>query len=489
MADMATNEGAAADGGALPKPIADRISPVDPAVIAPATTWGGEMLALLRLGWPLIVAQLAHNALLTTDVIMMGWLGGKYLAAGTLAMAFLICLQLLGVGLVGAVAPMVAQALGARDFRSVRRTVRQGFWVAITMFAVLLPVVWNVKPIFALLGQDRELTLMAEQFLHYAVWLLLPAFGIIALRSFLSAHGATRIILIITVAGVVVNGFANYALMFGNWGFPRLELRGSGISTTMVNVVMFGLMLTYVLTHKRFKRYHIIARFWKPDWPRFIEIFRIGGPIGLLLLAEVGLFSAAAFLMGRLGPDEVAGHAIALQFAALAFMVPLGLSQATTVRVGIAYGQTWPEGIRKAGWASLAATLGFMALTCLVFVLFPHQLVGLFLDSTNPANANTLALAASYLGVAALFQLVDGTQVAMASALRGLSDTKMPLVIALVGYWGVGMPVAWILGFNFGLRGIGVWLGLAAGLAFVAAVLTIRFAMRGRLGLLRSVTP
>ena len=458
----------------------------DIAPAAPAISWGGELKALFLLGWPLIVAQLAQNALFTTDIIMMGWLGPKYLAAGALAMAFFICLQLFGVGLVGAVAPMVAQALGARDFRSVRRTVRQGFWVAIVLVVLLFPIVWSVRPIFLFLGQNPELTVLAEQFLHYAVWLLFPALGIIVLRSFLSAHGATAVILLITVAGVVVNGLANYALMFGNWGFPRLELRGSGIATTLVNLVMFGLMLAYVLTHRRFRRYHILARFFKPDWPRFLEIFRIGGPIGFLLLAEVGLFTAAAFLMGWLGPDEVAGHTIALQCASLAFMVPLGLSQATTVRVGIAYGQRWPDGISKAGWASLVVTLGFMSLTCLTFVLLPQTLVGLFLDRTNPANLNTLALAASYLGVAALFQLVDGTQVAAAAALRGLSDTKMPLVIALVGYWAIGMPIAYVLGFVFGMRGVGIWLGLAAGLAFVAVVLIIRFAMRERLGLLRS---
>lgn len=451
-----------------------------------ANSWLGEFQALFTLGWPLIVAQLAQNALLTTDVIMMGWLGPRYLAAGALANAFFICFQLLGIGIVGAVAPMVAQALGARDFRSVRRTVRQGFWVGIILVVALFPLLWNIRPIYHFLGQDPELAVMAERFVHYAIWLFFPALMIIVVRSFLAAHGSTRVILLITICGVVVNAFADYALMFGNWGFPRLDLAGAGIATTTVNFVMLALMILYVQMHRRYRRYHIFARFFKPDWPRFWQIWRVGTPIGLMLLAEVGLFTAAALLQGWLGADEVAAHQIALQLASLAFMVPLGISQATTVRVGLAYGEGNPEGIRKAGWASLAATLIFMSTTCAAFLLFPRALVGLFLDPANPENANTLALAASYLTIAALFQLVDGAQVSAGAALRGLTDTNMPLVIALVGYWAVGFPVAYLCGFTFNMRGVGIWLGLAAGLAAAAIALTIRFALRDRLGLSRA---
>lgn len=446
-------------------------------------SWWEEFRALFGLGWPLVAAQLAQNALITTDVIMMGWLGPKYLAAGTLATSFFVCFLVFGVGLVGAVAPMTAQALGARDFRSVRRTVRQGFWVAILVATGLLPLIWNIRPIFLALGQDPELAAMAETFVHYAVWLFFPALMIIVVRSFLAAHGSTRMILLITIAGVGVNALANYALMFGNWGFPRLELAGSGIATTLVNVVMLGLMLVYVQTHRRYRRYHILARFLKPDWPRFFEIWRIGTPIGGMLLAEVGLFTVAALLQGRLGTDEVAAHAIAIQCASLAFMIPLGLSQATTVRVGLAFGERNPEGVRKAGWTSLAATLLFMSVTCAAFLFFPHTLVGLFIDPNNPDNLHTLTLAASYLTIAALFQLVDGAQVSAGAALRGLSDTRLPLIIALVCYWLVGFPIAYLCGFVFQMRGVGIWLGLAAGLAAAAIALTIRFALRERIGL------
>lgn len=446
----------------------------------PIGTWWGEFRALLALGWPLILAQIAQNALITTDVIMIGWLGGKYLAAATLANALFIGIQLLGVGITSAVAPMVAQAIGAGDRASVRRTVQQGLWVALALVVLLLPVVWNIRPIYLAIGQDPELTALAEIFVHYAVWLFIPAFMIIVLRSFLSALGSTRVILVITLAGVVLNAACDYALIFGNWGFPRLELAGAGMATTLVNVAMLLMMMLYIALRPRFAAYRVFSELFKPDWQRFFDIWKIGGPIGLLLLAEVSLFTVAALLQGRLGTDEVAAHAVALQLASLAFMTPLGLSQAVTVRVGIAYGSGNSQGIGRAGWVALVATLGFMTTTALAFVLMPHALVALFLDPTNPDNARTLVLAAQYLLVAALFQLVDGAQVSMVGALRGLTDTRLPLIIALAGYWGIGFPVAWVLGFYTELRGVGIWLGLAAGLAAVAVALTIRFAIRSR---------
>jgi MATE family multidrug resistance protein len=249
---------------------------------------------------------------------------------------------------------------------------------------------------------------------------------------------------------------------------------------------MLGVMLAFVLRHRRLRRFNILIRFWKPDWPRFREIFRIGTPIGLTVLAEVGLFSAAAILMGRLGTDELAAHAVALQCASLAFMVPLGLGIAATVRVGIAYGRKDPEGIRKAGWTSFALGTGFMAVSALAFIIFGQAIVAIFLDPDLPENTTALTFAATYLVIAGLFQLADGAQVGAAHALRGLSDTKVPMIIAIFGYWFVGLPVAWLLGFVLDLRGVGVWLGLATALLFVAVLLMGRFAMRERLGLLRS---
>jgi MATE family multidrug resistance protein len=451
-------------------------------------SWGDELRATFALAWPLVIAQLAQNALTVTDVIMMGWLGPYQLASGTLATTFLMPFLVGGIGVVGAVAPLAAQARGARNIKAVRRVVRQGFWAALTLAALLVPLVLQIRPIFGWLGQDPQATILAEQYIQIAAWMLFPGLAIISLRSLLSAFDATRVILVITIGGVIVNGIANYLLMFGHFGFPRLELRGAAIATVLTNIAMLALFAGYVVTNRRFRRFHVFIRFWKPDWPRYREIFRIGTPIGLTVLAEVGLFTAAALLMGRIGTDEVAAHAIALQLSSLAFMVPLGMGIAATVRVGMAYGRGDRDGIHKAGWTAFALGTGFMGLSCILFLTAGPIIVALFLDPSVPANANAVALAATFLVIAGLFQIADGAQVVAAHALRGLSDTKVPMMFAIFGYWAVGLPTSYILGFVVGWRGVGIWLGLAAGLTFVAIILVARFAMRERLGLLRRLT-
>ncbi|MDB5538984.1 MAG: family efflux transporter, partial [Devosia sp.] len=208
-------------------------------VSASSRRWITELTASFALAWPLIIAQLAQNLLFTTDVVLMGWLGPKYLAAGTLAGAFLVPFQLTGIGMVGAVAPLVAQARGRRDMRAVRRIVRQGFWVAILVATLLIPIVLNIRPIYLALGQDPEVTALAESYMFAGFWMLYPALGIMVVRSFLSAFAATRIILLVTVIGVIVNGLVAYTLIFGHFGFPRLELRGAALATGFVNLFMF----------------------------------------------------------------------------------------------------------------------------------------------------------------------------------------------------------------------------------------------------------
>ncbi len=451
-------------------------------------SWGRELAETFTLAWPLVIAQLAQVALTTTDVIMLGWLGSKYLAAGMLGLTFMMPFLVAAIGVVGAVAPLVAQARGARKIKAVRRIVRQGFWATIICSSVLVPFILQVRPILVLLGQDPENAILAEHFIQFAAPMLFPALGIIVLRSFLSAFNSTQIILSITLAGVAINAGLDYLLIFGNFGFPRLELRGAGIATLTTNVLMFGLLLVYVLRHQRFSRFHIFKDFWQPDWLHLVSIFRIGFPIGITLLSEVGLFTAAALLMGWLGTDEIAAHAIALQSASMAFMVPLGLGIAATVRVGLAYGRGDPDGVRKAGWMAFMLGTAFMTLSCLTFILAAPHIVSLFLDTTNPANANALTLAATFLVVAGVFQLVDGAQVVAAHALRGLNDTTVPMLVAIFGYWVVGLPIAYVLGFVVNWRGVGIWIGLASGLAFVAVVLVTRFALRDRLGLQRALT-
>lgn len=443
--------------------------------------WRREGRATLRLATPLVLAQLAHIGIGTTDVLMMGWLGPEALAAGALGVNFLFPLYLFGLGVATAVAPMAAQALGARQYRGVRRTVRQGFWVTFLVAALLTLLIWNAEPILLLLGQAEDSVKLAMGYLRAAVWSLVPGLWIIVLRSFVSAHSRPRSVLVVTLLGVGVNAFGNYTLMFGHFGFPALGLVGAGISSSLVNAFMFLALMGFVLRDRKFRRYALLVRFWRSDWPRFFEIVRIGIPIGLTILAESGMFAAAAFLMGLLGTTELAAHAIALQCAAVAFMVPLGICHATTVRVGLAVGIGDRAGVGRAGWTSLALGCAFMLASALALWLLPWQLVGLFLDIDAADQMAVASLAVSFLGVAALFQLFDGAQVIVTGALRGLKDTRIPLLYAVVAYWPIGFGTSVLLGFQLGLGGLGIWIGLAFGLATLSALGTWRFHRRERL--------
>ncbi|SNY92434.1 multidrug resistance protein, MATE family [Cohaesibacter sp. ES.047] len=456
--------------------------------VGPSTlSWSGETRATLSLAWPLVFTQLAQFSLNITDVIMMGWLGRDYLAAGSLATALFHPLLLFGIGSLTAVAPMAAQAIGANEPRSVRRTARQGIWVAFLLALFLMAIVFQAETIFIMTGQLPSLSALSQSYLDYAAFSLFPALGFIALRSLTSVHGETKIVLMVTILSFFVNFAGNYVLMFGHFGFPRLELAGAGISTSIVNLFVFIFMIVYVGRRHTYAAYDLFARFWRPDWHRFRDILRIGVPIGFMVMVEVALFSAATMLMGWLGTDELAAHTVAMQCAALAFMVPMGLGQATTIRIGLAFGRGAWEGIRRAGWVSIGLGVGFMGFTCMLFLTIPHVLIELFLDPSDPINAMPITLAVSYLAFAGLFQLVDGLQAVASGALRGLGDTRGPMLIAVVGYWLCGMPTSYILGFVLGWRGSGIWIGLAIGLAVTAFCLAYRFWNRERLGLLKPI--
>jgi len=452
-----------------------------------AETWGQELGATFRLAWPLVVAQLAQMALSTTDVIMMGWLGPEPLAAGNLAVILVHPLAFFGVGLLTATAPMISQALGAGRYREVRRTVRPGLWIALLLSLFFVPVALAGGPILRLLGQQPDLTLLSAEYLVYAAWSIPAMMLIIPPRSLVSARGDTPVVLTITLFGVGLNALSNYGLMFGNFGLPDMGLAGAGVSTTLTAWTMFALMLGYITFHKRYRRYHVLLRPLRPDWRQFRDIWRIGTPIGLQFLAEIGVFALAALMMGWISVTALAAHAVALQLAAIAFMVPFGLSQATTIRVGLSYGRSDGAGVRRAGYASLAVSGGFSLVTCLAFILAPMAFVSLFLDPSDPANRESALLAASFLVIAGVFQFVDGWQVVSAAALRGLSDTRIPMIVAVTGYWFVGAPLGYFLAFPLDMNGAGIWWGLAAGLGFVAITLTARFAFRQRLGLERGM--
>jgi multidrug resistance protein, MATE family len=448
--------------------------------------WRAELRAMLALGWPLILTNLAQNALMTSDVILMGWLGSDALAAGALGTNLYFAFLIFGIGLVSATSPLIAEELGRRrhSVREVRRTVRQGFWASITVAVPIWIVSWNGECLLLATGQEPALAHGAGEYMRALQWSLLPFLLYLVLRSFLSALERPGWALVIGLLAVPVNFVAAYCLMFGEFGTPKLGLVGAGYGTVISSAFMFVSLAMVIGVDRQLKRYHIFGRVWRPDWPRYRTLWRIGVPIGLTLAFEVTIFNAAALFMGRIGANELAAHAIALQIASFCFMVPFSFGQAVTVRVGRAYGARDIDGIARAGWIAFALGVGFMVFTALLMLFAPHLLVGAFLDLNDPRNGPVIGFALSFLVLAALFQLVDGAQAVGAGMLRGLQDTRVPMIYAALGYWGVGLPLGVALAFGTSLRGVGIWIGLATGLAVVAALMLWRWLRRDRLGLI-----
>ncbi|WP_199192845.1 MATE family efflux transporter [Allosphingosinicella deserti] len=449
--------------------------------------WRDEVRAMLGLAWPLILTNVAQALIHATDVILLGWAGPRTLAAGTLGINIYFAFLIFGMGLMTAAAPMLARELGARrhSVRDVRRTVRQAMWAAVAITLPVWIILWNSGAILVAIGQDRGLAADAQSFVRALQWGLLPYLLYLVLRAFISALERPIWSLIVGLACVLFNAVVNYGLVFGHFGLPKLGLQGAGIGSTCANILMFLGLAAVVLLHPRFRRYRLFGRFWRADWERFRQIWKLGLPIAVTLGLEITIFNAAVFLMGLIGPDSIAAHAIAIQIASLTFMVPMGLAQAVTVRVGLAYGRKDRDGVAVAGWTAFALSVGFMSLTALVMLTIPDRLVGAFLDSADPANATVIPLAISFLFVAAIFQIVDGAQVVGAGMLRGLHDTKVPMLYAAVGYWVIGLSVAVGLAFGLGWGGVGIWTGLATGLASVALLMVTRWVRRERLGLSR----
>jgi MATE family multidrug resistance protein len=358
-------------------------------------------------------------------------------------------------------------------------------WSALLLVLPMWALLWHAEALLLLLSQQPDLAAEAQTFVRFLMWALLPAFLYMVLRNFLAALERPGWSLAVAVGAVLVNLLVNIALIFGvpQVGLPALGLMGAGIGSSVTVTFEFLAIALVVTRHRKFRRYHLFGRFWRPDWPRLREVWRLGLPIAVTLTLEVGVFNAAVFLMGLIDTASLAAHQIAIQIASLSFMVPLGLAQAVTVRVGHAFGRRDRHAIARAGWTSFVMAIGFMALMALMMWMMPRQLVGIFLDTADPANAAVVPLAVAFLGIAALFQIVDGAQAVGAGMLRGLHDTTIPMAFALFGYWIAGIGTAIGLGFGLGWGGVGIWTGLAAGLTVVAILMMIRWTRRERLGL------
>jgi MATE family multidrug resistance protein len=435
--------------------------------VADLRTEAGQLLIL---GLPVIGSQLAQIAMNFVDTVMAGNLSPQALAAVAMGSSIWSTTVLFVIGLLMAVTASVSQLFGAGRHEEIGRFVRQALWLSQGLGLCCFVLIRNIDPLFFWLEIEQEIIPTTLGYLDAITWGLPALCGFIVLRHFSEGVSITRPVLLISLIGLLTNIAGNYVFMYGRLGLPAMGAIGCGWATALVMWMMLLSMTVYVLVQPYYRRFHLFRRF---DWPRrdyFVETLVLGLPIGISLFLEAGLFTTVALLMGSLGINAVAGHQIAINFASITFMVPLGLSMAITVRVGQALGRGSPGEGRRSAFVGLVLALSFMAASATTMVLFPETIVGIYTD--DPAVRK---IAMDLLLMAAIFQISDGAQVAGAGALRGLKDTTVPMLMTLVAYWGFGLPLGYTLGVVRSMGPQAMWLGLIAGLTVAAVCLNSRF--------------
>ncbi len=451
-------------------------------------TYAAHRSAILKLGLPLIASNMAQFAIHMTDTIMLGWYDVTALAAVTLASSLFFVVFIVGSGFAFAVTPIVAAAAEAGDEVQVRRVTRMGLWLSVIYgFIFTLPFLW-AEPILLAMGQEPIVAAAAQDYLVIIAWQMIPALLVMTLKSYLAALEHTAVILWATIGTAIMNVIVNYALIFGNWGAPEMGIQGAAIASLLVTLGNVVILVAYGLI--KLPQYDLMRNVWKSDPQIFWRVFHLGWPIGLTSLAEGGLFTASAIMMGWIGEIELAAHGIAIQLASMTFMIHIGFSQAATVRAGRALGRQDEPNLRRGAVMAIGLSAVVAFTTVAIFLAIPETLIAAFIDPNEPEKDMLLSVGVSLLAMAALFQVVDALQVMALGLLRGVQDTAVPMVIATISYWVIGMPISYLLAFTLGVGPVGLWLGLVVGLSFAAVFMMWRFWTRSvRITPLKSAHP
>ena len=427
-----------------------------------------EFRALLRVALPIVVSQLGSVAMVTTDTIMVAPLGAEPLAAAGLGSSLQSFVSMLCIGVVLGMTPLVSQAFGAGDTALCRRVLVAGQAAALLLSVPLFAVLFTGQSLALLMGQEPAVAELGGGFMRALSWGAWPALAFMAFRQYLEGMGVTKPAMVITFVGIAVNIVGNRVLIYGIEGvLPPLGVVGSGLSTTLVRWAMLFAMVAYLAARPALNPFRGLR--WCPDGALLRRILSIGGPVGVQNGAEVGIFSFAAVMMGWIGATAQAAHQVTINIAATTFMVAMGVSLAGSIRVGQHLGAGSRRGVRRSVVATYALSLGFMALTALLFLGAPRALIGLYTH-----DPEIVRVGVALLFMAAVFQLFDGAQVAGLCVLRGATDTRVPMLMTVAGYWFVGFPVAYLLGFHTPMGPTGIWTGLVVSLAVVAVLLVFR---------------
>ena len=434
-----------------------------------------QFKSTLSLGLPLIAMTLTQSVIHLIDTIMVGWYGVTELAAAVLGTTFFFVFFIMGSGFAAAVMPLVSEAVAGGKEVVIRRVTRMGMWLSVLYAISVIPIIFFSGKILEFLGQDPELSNMAQTYLRYVCVSMAPALIIMVLRSYLSALERTTVFLWIIISSLLLNTILNWILIFGNLGMPELGLVGAALASAITQIITTLSLIIYIIKDKELSKYAIFRRIYKIDWNVFGTVFNLGWPIGLTWLAEVLSFAGTAIIIGLIGTIPLAAHGIALQIVSISFMFHLGLSQACTVKISYYLEKKDIDSLGKGIIAAFLLSLMLVMLAVLIFLFLPEQILGAFLAPDDPSRGLIIALGTTLLMMAAIFQVFDSGQVMILGSLRGFKDTKVPMLMAAFGYWVVGLPSSYYLGIYLDFGAPGVWVGLALGLAVVCFLLSLRF--------------
>ncbi len=426
-----------------------------------------------RLAIPVAVGQLGQIMFGVVDSLMVGRLGAAPLAASALVNGLFFLIMVMGIGISMAVTPLVAIAKGGRNHDECGVILRQSLLVNVVFAFLLNIIIYLMAETIPYLGQTPEVTKLAVSYMHILSFSVLPFMLFQTYRQFVEGLSDTKPPMYAALTANIVNAIANYVLIFGKLGFPAMGLDGAGIATVTTRSFMALFLIYFVIKKDKYKEYDPSLKFKKIDKTIIKKIISIGLPSGFQYTFEVGAFAFAAVMVGWISADAQASHQIAINLASISYMVVLGISSAGTIRVGDNLGKNDKIGMRRAGFSALLLAVLFMSSTGLLFILFRHFLPTLYID-----DQTVIQLASRLLLITAIFQIADGIQAVGLGILRGLTDVKIPLYIAIFAYWVVSLPTAYLCGFTFQMGVTGIWIGLSAGLFTAAILLASRFYLK-----------